>query len=272
MVKSRRKSKYQSMVPEFIRLYKQGYSCHSIGKELNVDYRKVWLYLKKEGITVERTIVNRKYKIDENSFDVLDKNSIYWLGCLFGDGSVHGNVKANAIYFHGHIDDIEHGLLFKDFLKSDHPIKNIKNKKGYYFRFSSSKITKRLLELELYPNKTHIMKYPDYIPENLHSHFIRGLFDTDGCISIRMRKRYKKYQGCFSITMNGDMLNAVRDIVEKHLDIKPTTFRRVHNKNTYSISYEGNLRLKKIYDWIYTDAEYHLRRKKDKFQILFNTN
>lgn len=270
MDKSRRKSKYTIMVPEFINLYKQGYNCHSIGRKLNVDYRKVWSHLKKEGITLKRTTVNRKYTIDENSFDILDKNSLYWLGCLYGDGSVFGNSKANYIALHGHSNDVEHGYLFKYFLKSEHPVKILKKKKGYYFSFASSKMINRLFELGLHQNKTHTMKYPNYIPYEFQSHFIRGLFDTDGCICVRKRKGYNTLQGTFSITMNKDMLEATKDILIEQLGITPTSLRLVNNTKSYVLSYEGNKRLRKIYEWLYKDAEYFLLRKKNKFMTLFS--
>jgi intein-encoded DNA endonuclease-like protein len=39
-----------------------------------------------------------------------------------------------------------------------------------------------------------VVKYPT-IPENLENHFIRGVFDGDGCISLRTDKRDNQKRG-----------------------------------------------------------------------------
>lgn len=70
--------------------------------------------------------------------------------------------------------------------------------------------------------------------------------------------------------MNKDILEYTKDIILDQLGISPTTFGMASNKKSYTLRYEGNLRLKKIYDWLYKDAEYYLPRKKNKFDILFN--
>ena len=43
-----------------------------------------------------------------------------------------------------------------------------------------------------------VIKYPN-IPENLQNHFMRGVFDGDGCISLRTDKRDNSQRGQVNI-------------------------------------------------------------------------
>ena len=40
----------------------------------------------------------------------------------------------------------------------------------------------RLSELGCVPNKSLVLKFPDYLSDEMLPHFIRGYFDGDGCI------------------------------------------------------------------------------------------
>jgi len=259
------KRKYDYAMPEFERLFCLKYSIHEIGKMTNIDYRIVWKYLKEKNLRRSMSEAKKIYDIDENVFSILNHETAYWLGCLYGDGSFCQ--QNNAICLHGHIDDVSHAEQFKLFLKSTHPIKKCKNKKAYYFCFTSKRIKENLSKIGCVINKSKDVKYPIFENPSYHASFIRGLFDTDGNIHFRLRPRYVSKQGCFSITVNKFLTEGIEKNIYEQLGIMPTGHRIKHvNTNTKTISYEGNIRLQKIKNWLYEDnTNCFLSRKKEYF-------
>ena len=119
------------------------------------------------------------------------------------------------------------------------------------------KIGQDLIRLGVVPNKTFVLKYPNFLTEDQHSHFLRGYIDGDGCIS--------KYDGhCCNVSFLGtyDFCYGAKEIIESILDIhcciRP-------DKNIYKILINGKNQVKKFLNWIYKDAELYLTRKYERY-------
>ena len=69
--------------------YLNGESITKIAKENNVATDTIYRQFRRNGYkTIERTIMNRVYSLNETYFDVIDtEEKAYFLGLLYADGS-----------------------------------------------------------------------------------------------------------------------------------------------------------------------------------------
>ena len=123
---------------------------------------------------------------------------------------------------------------------------------------SNRKIATKLYELGM-RSKNNI---PAQIPSHLRHHFIRGVFDGDGCISISRKRKSGEvhFMGEYSL------LKEIMEELSLHsIDIlsEPKFIR-----NIYRIRKSGNNNIRKIYNYLYNDATIYLKRKYDKFAVL----
>ena len=120
-------------------------------------------------------------------------------------------------------------------------------------------------KLGISSNKTMVVKYPD-ISKKLQNHFIRGVFDGDGCISLRTDKRDNKQRGQFNICSGS------YDFIKEYYD-KLVIFANLGGKNKircpkgtyYVVDWGGLSDIENIYDFLYKDANVFLKRKKETF-------
>jgi hypothetical protein len=154
----------------------------------------------------------RKYKVNEDYFDVLTEESSYWLGFLYADGYVRmKDGKSGELKLKLKNTDVDHIKKLLKHMESDHPIKCGLDNKSYFCQTSinSSKVVKRLFELGCVNNKTFKITLPD-LPSNLITHFIRGYFDGDG--SISKRKDSAGYNG--TIVGNYNFISGVYEFLK----------------------------------------------------------
>ena len=126
-----------------------------------------------------------------------------------------------------------------------------------------------LYNLGINPNKTMIVKYPN-IPKELEHHFMRGVFDGDGCISIHKRREDSR-----DTTDRGqvNICSGSRDFIEKYVDRLNEMCGITKNKircpkGTYNVIDWGSFSdIEKFYDFFYRDATDYLERKKKTFEV-----
>ena len=132
----------------------------------------------------------------------------YCLGIIYSDGNIYfgrddGNLKTTAIVSRLSIAQKDPEILkkIKALMQSNvklyHRPKRV-NKKGivsgkvYIIQFGRTEIVRDLVALGLESNKSLTMKFPK-IPVQFQRHFIRGLWDGDGCIRITTRSKDSVY-------------------------------------------------------------------------------
>jgi intein-encoded DNA endonuclease-like protein len=109
--------------------------------------------------------------------------------------------------------------------------------------FRSFKMVDNLAKYYVVPCKTFTVKFPN-IPRDLERHYIRGLFDADGCISKQLRKKKEKsgkvytYAGGeFSIEGNKELVLEIQNrLVELNL---PYTSINFSKKSINRVRYGG---------------------------------
>jgi hypothetical protein len=205
----------------------------------------------------------RKYTLNENYFENIDTpDKAYILGFLLGDGCICKNGFQLSISLHK--KDVEILNYIKEQLNADAPIKKEKNVNKVYLRVFSYKLINDLAKWNMLPLKTYTLELPD-IQENLQSHFIRGLFDADGCISVRPSNRTGYGKFCYELNMRGtkEELEKVNEIVDAQVDIGKKV---VYHDGWWPIwRLNGRIQISKVAKWLYQDAPFYLSRKYNKF-------
>lgn len=110
-------------------------------------------------------------------------------------------------------------------------------------------------------NKSLTKTYPK-LETRLNSHFIRGYFEGNGCIKVNRVDPNRKIE---IVSGSSVFLESLSKILCEEIGV----CSKVKNLNTnlWSISFSKKEEVLKFYNYIYTDCEISLNRKRDKFII-----
>lgn len=257
---------------KLIKDYRSGLKNKEIREKYKVSDTKIFSILTKNKVERKGT---KKYNVDENFFENIDtEEKAYWLGFLYADGYVR-NIKNNRsaeLRLKLSYKDIEHIKLFKRNINSEHKI-NIKtqkmkiNDKTYYSKLASisiysSKMVQDLINNGCVNNKSKIVIFP-YLKSNLIRHFIRGVFDGDGSVSIT---KYKGYDNNNFNIVSGSYA-FIEKIKEILLNLNIYNCIITENKsNCWYINWYRKEDIRKIYHYLYDNSSIYLNRKKEKFE------
>lgn len=244
-----------------IKTYRQGKTMKAISDELKVSEITILNHLKKHHIQRRDRYYYRKYSINESYFDILDTPSkAYWLGFIMADGCVFINKKTKSHSLRIYIHKKDECLLtqFKNDLQSEHPIRYIKRHNQVALDIGSEKIVSKLISYGCIPHKSLILEYPLFLDPLLHSHFIRGYFDGDGCI-------HKTNQGNLLWKLSGtyNFLKKIQDLLMQHCNVRATKI--IKDRNIFNLAYGGNKQTLRIRDYLYENADRFMERKFMKF-------
>lgn len=204
---------------------------------------------------------------NEYYFDVIDtEEKAYFLGYLMADGNI--SIYNNQYYIKCACTKKDEELIykFKEVLNSENSITHAKcyNEKSITEKTSFSISSKHMfMTLQDYGFKTkksgnEVMS--DKIPKELRNHFIRGLFDGDGITCITKVKR----SGFIS---SKEMLLSIMDELNLY---KKLNHPKTQLKNLYYFLL-GKKESKILYDYMYSNATFYLKRKKDRMDIIIKT-
>lgn len=213
-----------------------------------------------------KIILNRDY------FKTIDSNEkAYFLGLLISDGC---NTRNG---FHIAFQE-EDGYLLEKFLISMncynkplsimHDNKTMARKLQKGFKITSKSMSEDLTKLGCMPAKSHKTYFPP-IEEKYWSHFIRGVFDGDGCITFHKSPKKKTAQKFFSIKGNITLIGRIQEILIEKCGLNKTKLLTDKNltTNIVNLMYAGNRQVEKIRHYLYQDCEdFCLKRKEKKFK------
>jgi hypothetical protein len=219
--------------------------------------------------------VTRWHYFNVDYFEKIDtEDKAYFLGFIIADGNIGENSNSISI-----IQKDPYILYeFKKYIEFSGDIYlPYKNRNICTINFSSSKTKNDLSKLGVFSNKTYTIKYPD-IPEELQNHFIRGVFDGDGCIFIR--KIADGYQSGFTITQ---CRTNILQIIRYHFGGSITTSSNRNDKtiNIMDDDYYYKYNIRNEYNLIIRNNEYQLLLdylhnsfiiKENQYQCLYNFN
>ena len=251
---------------EIINQRKIGITEKEISKKFDISLRQYYKLLKLNNIEQKSKVV--RYKFNEDYFETIDtEDKAYFLGFIVADGSV--NSKSNVIQITQKEPDILYE--FKRYIKYEGDLIKSKTRDVFDIKISSSKMKSDLLKLGISPNKTMSVGYP-LIPENLQNHFMRGVFDGDGCISIHHDKRDNSDRGQVNICSGSfDFIKEYVDNMVKYCRVKKNNIRQP--KGTYYVIDWGGLSdVESVYEFLYKESNIFLKRKKETYDKVMSIN
>lgn len=243
----------------------------------NISPEAISYILKKNGCHIRQNKDNRrKFSFNYNYFDSIDcESKAYFLGLLYADGSnsKRGYVKialqekdcdilrsfSKEIKFTGKLKRIE----YND--------KNINHQNQYELRLAKRYFSDNLIRLGCYPKKSLILDFPNesQVPNNFIHHFIRGYFDGDGSVGIYSPKKYPQRKNVYlRITSTLNFCEKLKQIIDDK-SIASCIVNHKCNDITKTLTIGGVKSSKIFIDWLYKDANFYMKRKKEKcMQIL----
>lgn len=248
-------------------MYDNNLGISAVARHFNVDRDTLSLRLKqRRGEIISRK--NGKLNVDSNYFEKINtEHKAYWLGFLIADGYVSDHGLELCL---GECDK-DHVEKFKTDIKSEHKISlkrtklNDKIFNAYRLHIQDEKLTYDLHQLGLNKDKSNTAQIPfDDIPKEYMNHFIRGLFDGDGCVSRANKTGY-----CITIctTISEQIIHDITLLVKEELNID-VKYHISKNRNPIDIRIFKEDDVWKFYSWLYENSTVYLKRKYDKFADL----
>lgn len=256
--------------------YKKGKSLRQIEKDYNVTRNTVSKYLTEHNIKVTTGNHYRTYYHNEDYFENIDcEHKAYWLGFMFADGYISNNENRYGQDQFGLSlakEDIEVLYKFKQDIEATNPVheygRATKGQNLCRLQLTSQKTVDDLISKGCVKQKSHIIKPPSGIPDELIPHFIRGFFDGDGSIIKSKNEHYVKTDGYkynINITTTKEMADWIQFYFKMGSVIKDS--RRDY---TWYYSLGGHLQVINFYHLIYDNATIYMDRKFLRFQELLN--
>ena len=252
---------------EIIKKYLSGISKHKLREEYKTNEKTINNILESNNIKIRTHLESKQNKNLKHDFfsDIDTEAKAYILGLAFADGSISPERRIKTSYVF-QISFKEEDKYLLDYIKENlcydgnlyyvpSKEKIIRNKKvyssgQYMLHIPSKQLVNDLEKLGMSKKD----KFPN-IREDLISHFIRGVFDGDGCISISKR-------GDIEIFIMGteNFLNETN----KYINFNKPKFTR----GIYKSRKSGRLNAIKFANYIYENANIYMKRKYNKFAVL----
>ena len=259
----------------FIYLFNEGHTNAELTYELSLGKSAATKRIKQYGLSVTdeikekrtkrheqmfaksdgRNTRKRKYVYERNSnyFDEIDSfEKSYFLGLIYADGC---NYKNRGVFEIDLQERDEHILLsLKNAIGYEGPLYHYddsKRKASYQtmscLQISDNHICESLEKHGVVERKSLVLKFPEFLNDELIPHFIRGYVDGDGCIY------YSKNNGIYcSLIGTKDFCFHIKDILASK-GIKCSVYHRdMYNENTYILSIGGPKQTYRFLDWIYS--------------------
>ena len=239
-----------------------------IAKLCEVSKPTVYKWIRQFKLAREYVLPKRsssRYSLNEKYFENIDNgNKAYWLGFIAADGCVVDKKGHRHLYIELAERDRCHLEAFKKEIEFNGPIYDMKargrSKPSCKLQISSSRMVLDLVKLGITSNKTHTLNAPD-IDSKFYHHWIRGVFDGDGSISLR---KSGHHGGEFFGT------KSVIDFITSNIPGSNKVSKKKKCKGFYH-SFSGKKIIEKIYDYLYCDSNVALSRKEDKFKIAISS-
>jgi len=166
------------------------------------------------------------YNLDYfNEIDSSEK--AYWLGFIFGDGTISNKKYNQNLKIHLAEKDLFH---IKKFAKDIDYHEKIEKSK---IVLSSQKIVQDLINKGIKENKTYLGGSPKNVPEKFFIDCARGIFDADGSISYHENSKIKLQA---KLTTGKDLIEWFKEATGLGNTIIP-----VKNKNHYEMRITANV-------------------------------
>ena len=175
--------------------YGEHLTCPEIARRYgNISSVVVQRALKRHGYKLRRERYNSRYDINIHTFDQIDSEGKAWaLGFIAADG--HVSAQGNLVFAQqrSQKDALEQ---VRSICESNAPIGSKASGNAVTLCICSKTLCERLVSMGLNHQKSHgydFDKLLSYVPQDLLTHFLRGLFDGDGSIRYYNYPYHKKH-------------------------------------------------------------------------------
>jgi intein-encoded DNA endonuclease-like protein len=254
------------MNTDICNLYRTGIGSNTISKIYELHPSTILNIIRKNNIDIKKYTYYRKYSFNYNFFDEIDSEfKAYFLGFIIADGSISGNTLSISIIE----DDVDVLFKFKEniefngfFRDVEYSNSNHKNQKSIIL--TSKYFINSLSKYGIVNAKSHKTFLPK-MSDKFIRHFIRGVFDGDGCIHISK-------SGDININLVGniDLMTEIQNILVSKCGLNYTKFGRSKSENIVYIKYGGNIQTIKILSYLYDNSNVYMDRKFMKFKKCLN--
>lgn len=204
-------------------------------------------------------------ELKANYFEVIDtETKAYLLGLFAADGCIHtiNNGKLFSIQLQS--DDSYMIEYIKDELKAPRKIVYDKRDNSCSISIINNVFVQNLAIQGVLEGKSN--RFFSNIPDEFISHYIRGLFDGDGSITIRKAHSYgKAMRCCFVLLAHSKLINQLQDYLERKLGLTHLSLCS-DGGDAYSIRYSSHKDFLTVTDFIYENANIFLKRKYQKYE------
>ncbi len=252
-------------------MYNNNISVIDIAKSHNSNVGTIYEVLHEMGVSVTKGINHREHSLNEEFFEEWTPLMAYWLGYLCADGCVSKDNQ--MISLSSKDEDVL--LNFINDLESDYKIKqNIRNEKSFspgtiqkYVNINSAKIKNSLINLKFNEFKKGGIELIKLIPDDLFSHWLRGMTDGDGTISI-INEKGKQYPTWRLVDPFMNQLEYIGQIISKNVGISNLN---VYNSKTIYVLVAKKKKGIKIMEYMYKNNVRSMKRKRNKFETIISS-
>jgi len=215
----------------------------------------------------------KKYSYNENYFEKIDsEEKAYFLGWIMADGYIsstygkNGSLKQHKLRIVLKSADRELLEKFNKALNGNLPITDFIQKTfgGEYpasrIDVNCTKLCKDLIRLGVIPGKSNNESMPK-LAKKLTRHFLRGLFDGDGSLSISQEKHWTWAH--YTQAGSEKILLQIKKFYENQGVVFPNVFM-IESKGINVLLCNKTEDVIKIIELMYKDSNFYLTRKKDK--------
>src|ERR1043165_566135 len=241
--------------------YQRGESSLQLGQIFGISTRAVCGLLKRRGIERRsQSEAHRIYTCNHRFFQTISTGlQAYWLGFLAADVSM---TTRKAVALKLAPKDHDHLVRFATALQSTHPVLPYRN--GAYMSvriyIASPEMSLDLAQYGVIPNKTYTVRWPT-LPLSLEHHFLRGYWDGDGGLSFSASDRLTP-NVTFHLTGNQPFILACQERLMNACQLSRTRLDQRHTTPIFTLRYVGRHQVRRIAEWLYTDATVYLPRKR----------
>lgn len=256
---------------EIVSLYISGYSKEMLKHKYGVSQTVIDRVIRESGIRPrDNSHKKRYYSINEYYFDEINtQNKAYILGLLYSDGTNYRPCNLIKIALQDRDASILDSIRVE--LCSNHPIKidklSLKNpnwRDSHIYTIVNKHMSEQLEKLGVVQKKSLVLTFPQWLPNNLVPHFLRGYLDGDGHIETGK---------AMFVTLAGteDFCHDVKTYLSDNYSIESSIYNTANKDSvTKLLNICGMKNIKTFLDLLYKDAILYIPRKYEAYIDICN--
>lgn len=193
-----------------------------------------------------------------------DEFTSYFYGFMLGDGNLLrrvGDFRISSTDF-----DIVEKIndILTEGTRTVHYRKNGNGKEQAHLSLTNREWYGFFSRMGLCPDKSHCVLTLTYPPAEYLPHFVRGLFDSDGCVSCYENGKY--------LTFQSQLLGTTNYITElsRLISVSGRLSVRISCSTLSELRFSNKENFRLFYEYLYKDASIYMNRKFSKYTEIYN--